>query len=78
LRVINERQFYNAISVAYPERLGNSEAVMKTNEFNKLVKEYGTEKANKAVRWFTENNTEAFRNAVHQAQYCITNEYLWF
>ena len=50
---------------------------MKRNEYNKLVKEYGTQLANKALAWFVSNSSEGFRNAVHQAKYCISNEYLW-
>jgi hypothetical protein len=50
---------------------------MKKTEYIKLVKEYGAELAHKALVWFLDNSTPEFRKAVKQAQYCITNEYLW-
>ncbi len=51
---------------------------MKQNEYKKLVAIYGTEKADKAAAWFVANSSPAFREAVHQAAYCKSNEYLWF
>ena len=50
---------------------------MNQTEFNKLVKEYGKILAGRALRWFLENHSEAFRNSVHQAPFIIANEYLW-
>lgn len=49
---------------------------MKTNEFKKLVADYGTERAEKAVAWFCERSA-AFRQAVKAYEFCVANEYLW-
>jgi hypothetical protein len=50
---------------------------MNKTEYKKLVAEYGQPLAAKALAWFLSTTTSDFRKAVHQAKYCIANEYLW-
>ena len=62
-----------AVAAILEERVG-----MPLTQFGRLVREYGKEKAIRAAKWFCESTRPEARGAVHQARFCIANEYLWF
>jgi hypothetical protein len=68
-RARRDKQQSRAIALMEQERR-ERETTMKVADYWTLCKVYGTEKAEKAVRWFVANHSPAFRASVHAAAFC--------